>query len=117
MSRPLFFWTKKVIIRYAQIHVAPAHLSSVTHDAFTLVQGYPFKYYCLSQLNFFLFEFILPLFFGYFSRFSSLPEPQALHLILKFQNASFLPFRILVSLLKIPVLLSLHPDVLKEAET
>lgn len=117
MKRPLFFWTKNVITRYAQIHVASAHLHSVTQDALSLVQGYPFNYYCLSQLNFFLFEFIMPLFFGYFSRFSHLSDPHALHIILKFQNTSYLPLRILGSLLKIPVLLSLRPDVLKEVQT
>jgi len=117
MTRPVFFWTKAVVKKYAQIHVAPSHFKSVTQNALSLVQGYPFKYYCLIQLNFFVFEFIMPIFFGYFSRFSGLPEHQALHIILKFQNTSYLPLRVLVSLLKIPVLLSLRPEVLKEVRT
>lgn len=115
MKRPSFFWTHAVLKKYAHIHVAPDHLKTVTLDALELVQGHPFKYYCLSHLNFFLFEFVVPLFFGHISRFSHLSDGQALHIILSFQNTAFLPWRVLVSLIKIPVLLSLRPEVLKEA--
>ena len=116
MSPPLFFWTKDVINKYAQIHVAPHHIQRVTQDAFQIVQGYPLKYYLLAQANFFLFEFIIPLLFGHFSRFSRLSDTQALHIILTFQNTAFLPLRVLVSLIKIPVLLSLRPEVFKEVQ-
>lgn len=116
MKRPSFFWTCAVLKKYAQIHVAPQHLNTVTKDALNLIQGYPLKYYFLSQLNFFLFEFIMPLLFGYFSRFSRLSHSQALHIILTFQNTAHLPLRLLISLVKVPVLLSLRPDVLKEAQ-
>ncbi|HBQ21026.1 MAG: hypothetical protein A2Z91_09245 [Deltaproteobacteria bacterium GWA2_38_16] len=96
---------KKVLFSYARLHVQPPYLSTVIDQSLSRIRSFPIQYRLLTYFIFFITEF--------FYRFSTLSEKKALALILRLQQASHLPGRIFISLLKIPVLLSLKKEYLK----
>lgn len=105
---------KNAITAYARLHVTPPHLTEVVNQALLRIQSFPLKYRFLCHVVSFIIEFFMPLSFGYLSRFSTLSQKDALTLILRLQNTSHLTGRILISLFKIPILLSLKKEYLSE---
>ena len=108
MKRPLFRWTKNVIKAYGRLYIPQEHLEGCVSLILARIRNYPFKIYCASQISYFLLEFILPLFFGYWSRFSKLTPSSANSLLESMQNTRNLALRIILSLCKMPVLTSLN---------
>ncbi|MBI2608979.1 MAG: GMC family oxidoreductase [Deltaproteobacteria bacterium] len=107
MKRPLFSWTHAVLKSYAELHAEPHDLKETLHKAQEHIQNLPFKYYFLSQFFFFFIEFLIPLFYGEFGRFSKLPRGKTLKIIQALQRTKFLFLRLFFFLCKSPVLLSL----------
>ena len=107
MKRPLFFWTHSVVLSYASLHVAPPDLKQVVSCSKERIRKFPFKYYVACQISLFLIEFIMPAWHGYFSRFSKLSQKNALMFLETFQNTKHLLGRLMISLCKIPIMISM----------
>src|SRR3989338_4402517 len=106
MKFPLFFWTRRVVPAYAALHVRSDDFSRVVTRAFARIQNYPWRYYFLSQLCFFVTEFIVPICFGYLTLFSRLPKEKAMLLVQRLQNTQLRWGKLILLLLKAPVMLS-----------
>jgi len=108
--RPLLFGTRAFLKAYIHLHPGIRHQDDLMPRSDRMIRFLPFKYYVFSQLCFFIMEFIMPLCFGYFSRFSALSEEKALKICVTLQNSKYLLGRIVMLQCKAPVLLSLERE-------
>lgn len=108
MKRPHFFWMKNFLGAYAQLHVNPQEIDTVVDQAYQSILGEPLKYYIISVVGFFFFEFIFPLFLFYFLPFSKLSENRRQKLVGAAQNHRFYPLRLVFLLCKTPLLCALQ---------
>ncbi len=126
MKRPELIWNERSLRTYAnqlmggQIYPLrhaslsspqdiSAPLESTLANAHHIIYCYPLKYFILSHVAFFLMEFMVPIYFRRFSRFSNLSNEEAQYILNTLHHHPSLAIRLAFNLYKIPVLLSLKP--------